>query len=341
MKKVLALVLALVLACTMLVACTKDEKMNDNSLGQKKEEIKDPEKIVVSDFDDLMKKKTEAQKTIESFNAYLKCVIDINSMEEAVRVETDLDMGIDVKNMLLHSVVSSISAELEEPAVSEYYTTTSASYTKSNDGEWFKHTADAEKAEEIAAFINRFNMEAFDYSKYISNAAYEEAVYNDKECYKISYLFDLKFVEMLKDAGLEKEVAELETALAQEIGDEPAAALMGMLSELGTVSITEYADIYTLYPVAAKVDMTQSIQQLVDKLINALVSLYGEGITAEQLGISVEIKEVSFDMTADGFNETKVVIPEDVLSAPEFTEDYLEEEQDGFGITFEEEYSDM
>jgi len=87
--------------------------------------------------------------------------------------------------------------------------------------------------------------------------------------------------------------------------------------------------------------MTQSIQQLVDKLINALVSLYGEGITAEQLGISVEIKEVSFDMTADGFNETKVVIPEDVLSAPEFTEDYLEEEQDGFGITFEEEYSDM
>ncbi len=341
MKKVLALVLALVMLCTMFVSCTADEKNADNASGQNKEEIKEPEKIVVSDFDDLMKKKAEAQKTLESFNADLKCVIDIKAMEETVKTETDVNINADVKNKAVHTVVSSVTAELEEPTVSESYTTESATYTKNEDGEWFRHTADAERAEEIAAFIERFNTETFDYSKYISNGVYEETVYGEKECYKISYTLDLKLAEMLKDAGLENEVAELEILLAQELGDETATALLGMISDLGTVSVTEYADVYALYPVGVNVDMTQIFQQLVDKVMNAIASVYGEGITAEQLGLVVVINEFSLDMTADGFNKTTVVIPDEVLDAPEFTEDYLEEEQNGFGITFEEEYSDF
>ncbi len=341
MKKILAIVLALVLACTVFVSCTAEEKNSEDALGQEKEEIKEPEKIVVSDFDDLMKKKAEAQKTIESFNADLKCVIDINAMEESAKNETNVSINADVKNKIVHTVVSSINAELEEPAVSESYATESATFTMDGDGEWFKHTSDAERAEEIAAFIERFKTEAFDYSKYISNGAYEQTLYGERECYKISYTLDLKLAEMLKDAGLEKEVAELEASLAQELDDEPAAALLGMISDLGTVSVTEYADVYTLYPVGVNVEMTQILQQLVDKLINAVLSMYGEGITAEQLGLVVVINEVSVNVTADSFNEVEVVVPEEVLSAPEFTEAYLEEEQDGFGITIEEEYSDF
>ncbi len=336
MKKLFALTLAVLMTAMSLVSCNVVSTKVDGEIELKEEIVKEPEKIAVSSFEELLEKMTEAEKKLESLSANVKCTVDITALEESYASETDVDMQIDIKNMISHSVVSNLTSDSDEPTVTESYSDETASYIKDITDEWFKHSTDPEEAQKNKELLESIENLEFDITKYVSDGQYSETTYGEKECYKLSYKFDLKLFEMLKEFGLEEELSEFKTELAEELGPEVAEPIYEMLSDLGTIEVVEYVDVYSLYPVAAEIDLTSLAQQLCDKLINTVAMAIGEGFTAEDLGALIVVNNLYVSMTADGFNETEVVIPEEVLSAPEFTDAYLGED-----IYFEEEYYDI
>lgn len=329
MKKLLAILMAVSLIILSFASCTSPKTDANEKIKSDIEAVKKPEKVKVQSFDELMKKRTETGKNIENFSADVNCVIDLDAMGEAERVAVDMQIESDIKNTVSHLIINTTPQSTGETTTSETYSDIGYTYTKDFSNEWFKHTNDIEDNLELKALIEELKNKEIDYSKYVSDALYTEEVYNGKECYKLNYNMNLKLFDMLSELGVKAdEINELKEDLSEEVGPEMAILLFDMFSDLGTVPVTEYVDAYTLYPVAMSADMAPTLQALLDKIIDFTITAYGEGLTKEDLGLDFTINEFSFDMVMDSVNSTEIIIPEEVLSAPEFFEDYMDEDFD-------------
>lgn len=329
MKKLLAILMVVSLVILSFASCTSPKTDANEKIKSDIEAVKEPEKVKVQSFDELMKKRTEIGKNIENLSADVNCVIDLDAMGETERVAVDMQIESDIKNTVSHLIVNTTPQSTGETTTSETYSDIGYTYTKDFSNEWFRHTNDLEDRFELKALIEELKNKEIDYSKYVSDALYSEEVYNGKECYKLSYNMNLRLIEMLSELGVKAdEINELKEELSEELGPEMATMIFNMFSDLGTVPVTEYIDAYTLYPVAMSADMTPPLQALLDKIIDFAVKAYGEGLTKEDLGLELTINEFSFDMVMDSVNTTEIIIPEEVLAAPEFFKDYMDEDFD-------------
>lgn len=339
MKKLLAILMAVSLIVLSFASCALQKTDANEKLESDIEVVKQPEKVKVQSFDELMKKRTEAGKNIENLSANAKCVIDIEAMGEAERIGIDMQIETDTKDTVSHLIINTTPQSTGETTTSETYSDIGYTYTKDVTNEWFKHANDIEDNLELKALIEELKNKEIDYAKYVSDALYTEEVYNGKECYKLNYNMNLKLFDMLSELGVKAdEINELKEDLSEEVGPEMAILLFDMFSDLGTVPVTEYIDAYTLYPVAMSTDITPTLQALLDKIIDFTITAYGEGLTKEDLGLELTINEFSFDMVIDSVNSTEIIIPEEALSAPEFSEDYMDEDYDY--DDFDQDYDD-
>lgn len=338
MKKFLAILMAISMVIVLFTSCvaTKVDSGNGIEAEINTDVPKMPEKVKVQSFDELLKKRTEAGKNIENLSADVKCAIDLEMMGEVERVDMDMQIEADTTNTLTHMLITTTPQSTGETTTSEVYSDTKYTYTKDVTDEWFKHENDIEDNLELKALIEELKNKEIDYSKYVSDGVYSEETYDGKECFKLCYNMNLKLFDMISEFGIgNDEIEDFRESLAEEVGPEMAGVLFDMFSDLGTIPVTEYIDAYTLYPVRMSMDMTQALESIIDKIIDFSIASYGEGLTREDLGLEFAINELSFDMAIDSVNTTEITIPEEVLSAPEFTEDYIDEYYD-----FDDDYDD-
>ncbi len=333
MKKLLAVLLCTFLVLGALASCSDGTEenviLNDEPESEVEAEIP---AVEINTFDDLTAAKKEAQKTINSMGTEIEMKIVADALDEELVLDITVDSDIDLINKLTH-IVTTVSGMGEE-TVDETYTDmgeTLASYFKSYDGGWFKEKIDESDISIYDEIFDNNAIESFDTSKYITPISFEKTEYDGRECYKAEYTFNLNVEEMLTDMGAEEMLDKyFEEA---EVDEESLLILNFVLDDLGSVNVVEYVDSENFYTVYAEIEMKDVLSKIVDKILDVVVSTYGEGVSPEDLGIVVNINEFSVTATMHDYNNVNVIIPEEVLSAPDFEEvenDYALYEEEAF-----------
>ena len=316
MKKIISLVLCACLVMTVLVSCKHEragEEIRNDVLETQKE-------IVVESFEELMTLRAEKKSSITGIDFDMTGNIDLDVMDEKAAVTMNMQMQSDLVNKLSHNTV-----EMNydgESVVTESYVDmgeTPVSYIKDYDGEWYKQAISVAEGFDYEKITENILNADFDVMKYISEPEFSD----DGENYVVTYDFSLRLADMLSQLGAD---VDIDGILAdQGLDSETAAIITSVLDNLGTVNVTEKIDKKTLYTVYAGIDLTQTVSSLVDRIINAVLSAYGEGMTAESLGLSIAVNDVSFVIQNAVYNDVSITIPEEALSAEEVIEDYGEE----------------
>jgi len=297
MKKVLAVLLSVLMVVSMLASC----KGEDGVQAKKKVEVESAEQLV--------ELRTQASKDVDSLSCVMSGAVDVEAMGEELKIDFAIDMDYDNENKLYYMDIT--AQAMDEDVHIEMYMDMGenpATYVCYEDT-WVKQVEDEETAQLYADLFEMSENTELDMFKYMKNAEYTE----EDGCYVLTYDMQLDIIDMLEQYGLSME----DLTGGEEIDASVMAIVAELMSDLGSVPCTERLDVYTLLPVSMEMDMTECVSGLVDKVLGIVVSMYGEGMTAEELGISVSVNEVAFDMEFDSYNDVTVVIPEEALNAEE------------------------
>jgi len=312
MKKLLSLLLCMILAVFSLAACS--EKTDDGADAVNGLLSDNQKQIEITTFDELVSARQEVQESVESMRLNAGLTLSLDVMGEIVEIDGTVNCESDIKNKLVHTSVD-VTAMGEE-TVSEAYVDMSDGYTSyftSGAGNWYKEGVDEDTLklyEELLGGENDYTL-----SEFITPVGFEKTDYNGKECYRAEYSVRINVREMLLALGISEAIDEY---ISQEGTDaETEMIIETLFGELGSVSVVEYVDAETLYTVYAQIDMKSVLSTAVDRILETVLSAYGEDVNAEELGISISVNEFSIDAAYSDYNAVSVEIPEEVLGAQE------------------------
>ena len=93
--------------------------------------------------------------------------------------------------------------------------------------------------------------------------------------------------------------------------------LISKLNNLGTITVSEYIDVSTMYPVTTVVDATNFSQSVLKEVAAYAPMLIDDEVDLEKLSIESVVVTVEYS----NIDETEISVPEEVLEAAESESD--------------------
>ena len=328
LRKFFVYVLCLMFLILCLCACESEKatESDDTDIQQtedvsdvdKEPEVVEPElekQEISSDFKEAYQKKNDAYSEMNSFTTNVTAVVDVEYMGTKSSLNGESEAKISVEDMITHIVASASGEPYFGNVETELYAEMGEQPTvyRNVDGTWIKSSMSESDSAEIMMFAGKADTESFDVMEFMLNTSVSEELYNERECYKLSYDIEVRLYDIIETLGYEKEFKKMLKEL-----DVPATAMLlikPMLNDLGTVSVSEYVDVYTMYPVATEINATDCLSAILDKVATyapmAIEDYENSEVDFEQLVIE------NFTVTTlySDINETEVVIPKEVLEA--------------------------
>lgn len=295
-NKILALMLAAVLAVSV-TACGGKESGNENaSTGTQAE-------------------KTEEAEQVDPFEAAQKNIAAVTSMDAAMLMEMDMEMGANGETQSVESVTTMDMSTFSDPVRLKLDMTVKASvagqeqtqdmsvYAETNeDGTCTMYIFDGSSwqsqevsAAEVAQYDTSTDMAAYMYGDYNFEAVGTEQV-DGANAYKYSGVIT---GDEMKEVILSSGALDQLTSLGMSSAD-----LDSMLDNVGELPINIWIDEATLYPVKYEMDMTDIMDTLMSSMLTAL------GEQAE--GLTMSVPKMTISMTCKNFNAaTEFEIPEE------------------------------
>ncbi|MBE6681415.1 MAG: sodium ion-translocating decarboxylase subunit beta [Ruminococcaceae bacterium] len=331
MKRIVLLLLCLILAVLSLSSCSAETRKTEesavdaaqtqpqeNNEETSEQEEKEPEKQEISsDFKEAYAQKNEAYAQMKSFTANVKAVADFKYDETESTVLADSVAEVSIEDLITHVIASVKCEPYIEPQNTELYAQTGEQPTvyMNVDGTWQKSSMSESDSAQIMLFAGKADTENFDIMKYMLNTSVSEEIYNETECYKISYDINAELYNIIVDLGY-KDVFD-DMLKAYDVPALVKPVLVSKLNNLGTISVSEYIDVSTMYPVTTVVDATNFSQSVLKEVAAYAPMLIDDEVDFEKLSIESVVVTVEYS----NIDETEISVPEEVLEAAESESD--------------------
>lgn len=312
MKKIIALILAGLMATAAMTACTqkqeaekpadsKVEEAVENADESKPEEEKveeaTEETVDESSFEYIYKKAMDVTAGMKNYGIGSVMELEMSAMGDTLNMETVISMEVDGDKMYV--VTETDMGELGAETVESYIDMANSKQYVAIEDVWYSVALDAS----VAEAMEQSQSGAMDYMEYMSveNGTVEEKDYEGTPCYEIAGVIDLDFLDALEKMNLGSLIGDTEEmGLPENFFEEVFKDIEPFVMVMGV-------DKETYAPLYAYMDMTEMMDALMGSVMDYALEAAGEEIT-EEMSTTVDNCTMTYIYTDIG--NVTVTLPE-------------------------------
>lgn len=312
MKKIIALILAGLMATAAMTACTqkqeaekpadsKGEEAVENADESKPEEEKveeaTEETVDESSFEYIYKKAMDVTAGMKNYGIGSVMELEMSAMGDTLNMETVISMEVDGDKMYVSTETD--MGELGAETVESYIDMANSKQYLAIEDVWYSVALD----EAVAEAMKQSQNGAMDYMEYMSveNGTVEEKDYEGTPCYEIAGVIDVDFLEVVEMMNLDSLIGDTEEmGLPENFFEEVFKDVEPFVMVMGV-------DKETYAPLYAYMDMTEMMDALMGSVMDYALEASGEEIT-EEMSTTVDNCTMTYIYTDIG--NVTVTLPE-------------------------------